>query len=543
MVTPNTNITLLKCPIELDSINQLTFSNATAQYNYFNSLTKLSYDNATYQRKEGVIRFPTSPTGVTYEDLLEYNYCMYQNTSYDDKWFYAYITKITYDNDGMSLIEIETDVFQTWQFDLVYKPSFIEREHVNDDTIGLHTLHEEVETGEYLPIDKYYISYQSDKYDDFYVCVGVTEDILTGSVGIHFYGNVPNGLTYIVVKRSDLYLFFDKYANAGKNSAINCLFVIPGAFVNGGSSFSWTVVDNIHYFTPQSILGSVEVKRIYIPRPTQLGTTTKYNPKNNKLLTAQFNFIMGDNQVGGTAPYYYEYFYDPTSCCFVSDGVLTPGCSIKCYPIAYKLTDRGGGVLEETTGFSEGLMASKLPIGSWNSDVYTNWLTQNGVNIGLQVASSEIQLVSGTMMTASGETALSGASNITSGALGIAQSLGEMYQHSLLPPQVGGNTNSGDIVYASQKSVVKYYRMTIKSEYAKIIDDYFSMYGYKVNSLKTPNITGRSNWNYVKTINCNILGDIPQEDMQKIKGLFNNGITLWHNANTFLDYSQNNNIV
>ena len=152
VVTPNTNITLLKTPFELDSLNQLTFSSKQAQYNYFNSLPKLSYDNATYQRKDGVIAFPTSPTGVTYEDLIQYNYCMYQNESYDDKWFYAYITKVTYDNNGMSYIEIETDVFQTWQFDITYKPSFIDREMLakSDDIIGANTIPENLETGDYV---------------------------------------------------------------------------------------------------------------------------------------------------------------------------------------------------------------------------------------------------------------------------------------------------------------------------------------------------------------------------------------------------------
>ena len=85
-----------------------------------------------------------------------------------------------------------------------------------------------------------------------------------------------------------------------------------------------------------------------------------------------------------------------------------------------------------------------------------------------------------------------------------------------------------------------FYKMSIKQEYAKIIDDFFSMYGYKVNEVKIPNVTGRTNWNYVKTIDANILGDIPQEDLQTIKNMFDNGITLWHNKDTFLDYSQNN---
>ena len=62
-----------------------------------------------------------------------------------------------------------------------------------------------------------------------------------------------------------------------------------------------------------------------------------------------------------------------------------------------------------------------------------------------------------------------------------------------------------------------------------------------LQEVKIPNVTGRTNWNYVKTIDANILGDIPQEDMQKLKDIFNSGVTFWHNPNTFLDYSQSNN--
>ena len=56
---------------------------------------------------------------------------MYQNENFSNKWFYAFITNMTYVNNGMTLIEIATDVFQTWQFDLQYKQSFIEREMIN----------------------------------------------------------------------------------------------------------------------------------------------------------------------------------------------------------------------------------------------------------------------------------------------------------------------------------------------------------------------------------------------------------------------------
>ena len=85
--------------------------------------------------------------------------------------------------------------------------------------------------------------------------------------------------------------------------------------------------------------------------------------------------------------------------------------------------------------------------------------------------------------------------------------------------------------------------MCIKAEYARRVDDFLSVFGYKTMLKKVPNITGRQNWNYVKTVGCNIIGDVPQSDMQEIKGMFDRGTTIWHNASTFMDYSQTNNII
>ena len=120
LVVPTSRIILLKNPIEIDYMNELTFSNATAQYNYFYHLPKLECDNATYQRKDEVVRFPTDPdmNGVTYDDLIEYNYCMYQNDKWSDKCFYAFVKNVTFDNIGMSYIELETDVWQSWMLSL-----------------------------------------------------------------------------------------------------------------------------------------------------------------------------------------------------------------------------------------------------------------------------------------------------------------------------------------------------------------------------------------------------------------------------------------
>lgn len=126
VITPNSEIRLLKVPLSLDNKNQLTFENATAQYNYFSGLGYLELENASYQRKDNVIRYPEH-----IDTILNYNYVMYKNTNYSNKWFYAFISSMRYVNDNMTEISIITDVFQTWQFDINFKSCFVEREMIN----------------------------------------------------------------------------------------------------------------------------------------------------------------------------------------------------------------------------------------------------------------------------------------------------------------------------------------------------------------------------------------------------------------------------
>ena len=534
VIVPQTNIILLKTPMELSDNNQLTWSTLQEQYNYFYSLPKLILEEATYQRKEGEIRFPTNST-TTYEDLLQYNYCMYQNEAYDNKWFYAYITEVKYINDGMSTIKLETDVWNTWWNDITFKQSFVEREHVNDDTVGLHTVPENVETGEYLPATETIMNYGTTYAQPYYLCVGISENLLDSTDYTHQYNRVYSGIQYIVIRdQQSLNNLIKKYDNADKKDAIYCMFMIPGGFLDSGQAISWDTVEDIYYYIIPSSVEATEIANKTISRPTELGiTNNKYTPKNNKLLTEQFIYILINNMSGSVGKFAYEYFNDPTACRFTIDGAITPGCSLLVYPVNYK----------NNTGLSEGIMASKLPICGWNSDVYTNWLTENGINIALSGISSGLQVIGGLGLLASGGGALAGTGMIANSGLSIASTIGQVYQHSLAPRQAEGNTNTGDIRFALNNFYPTILQMTIKEEYASIIDRYFDMYGYKVNSLKLPNIRGRLNWNYVKTIGCNLIGDIPQLDLQKIKNLFDNGITLWHHTNTFLDYSQNNNII
>lgn len=188
----------------------------------------------------------------------------------------------------------------------------------------------------------------------------------------------------------------------------------------------------------------------------------------------------------------------------------------------------------------------------WSADSYINWLTQNAINLPTQILSNLLgtgqNIISSsdnpkTLNTKAGNNAGNVVGTVGNVVTNIAGTIGQFYTASLMPNIQGGNSNIGDVLYSSGRNCFTIRKMQCERRFIEIIDDFFTMYGYKINLVKKPNITGRSNWNYVKTIDCNILGNIPQMDLAEIKEMFDNGVTLWHTTAYFLDYSQTNNII
>lgn len=533
-ITPQGLVYLCKTPLEKDYKNQLTFTNATNQLTYFNSKIFKSAEDFTYIKKDNVItvNFPI-------DEIINCNYLFYKNTGFTSKYYFCFITNMEYVNENATRITFETDVWQTFMFDIVKKPCFVEREHVNDDTIGLHTVPENLETGDFI-INKT-VDYRLNSIGNgMYIVIGLSnlvENFPTPSSSN--YNGIYSGLTYYVLETPTKATQFIKALMEAweydASQSIYCLFIVPRQLFNN-ITISWQ----------QGTIGDNTLDFGLIPSSESANTLTDnltfsindnidgYIPKNNKLFTGQFNYIQATNNCGNTAIYKYEDFINNTPK-FKVQGSLTVGCSIRMDPLNYKVGDPDF-LIENRTIKNYGLMCGKFPTCSWNCDAYTNWLTTNAVN---------------TVSEALGGLVKSGIGVATSNpylaASGIIDSVSTVVEattsHDTIPNQAQGNVNGGDVIASSNNMGFYFYKMCMRKEYAKICDDYFSMFGYKVNTLKIPNITGRTNWNYVKTIGCNFEGDIPQIYLDKIKEIFNTGITLWHNANTMLDYSQSNTIV
>ena len=97
-----------------------------------------------------------------------------------------------------------------------------------------------------------------------------------------------------------------------------------------------------------------------------------------------------------------------------------------------------------------------------------------------------------------------------------------------IPPTIRNLGNNGLFSYGNGITGIYIYYKTIRPEYVRQLTAYFKMFGYKVNRLEIPNLKSRLSYNYIKTADANIIGNIPNNYLNTLQGIFDKGITIWH---------------
>ena len=483
----------------------------------------------------------TISVGFTYSQCLQSNYIVFQNSDYSNKWFFAWIKDVKYVSEASTQITFEVDAWSTWFNDLTITNCFVIREHVNSDGYGEHTIPEGLETGEYISQTSAHFPFGTS-----HIVMGTLVNPRNGTAwdgGCGEYGGIVSGVKYFIFNNTgSLNNALERIASAGNSDSIVSLFYCPD-WITGYSSatFDSNGIAEVPNTDTATYGGGISI-------PLQWTKIGNYTPKNKKLFTYPYCSYIITNNAGGSLELHIEDFHDNGNHVGQTAvyGTCCPGASIRLIPKYYKAHDR---TLSDELNNEYGLTAGKFPIASYPNDAYTNWMTQNSVNMGIQTIGSLLMIAGGSMAVATGGASLLpsilGGGAITSGAMGIANQMNQVYQHSFNPVHADGNTNSGDVTYSKGLLSFSGYFMTIKEEYAKSIDEYFTRFGYKVNRLKTPNITGRQYWNYVQIGTGEEIGKgaVPTKYMDIINQATRNGVTIWHNHANIGNYNLNNSIV
>lgn len=519
-IAPDTDIYLLanvECDKSYDNVKY--FATKNAQHTYMLSKIVKSFTNQSYGRvNKGTFRLFCKA-----DDVYKCNYLMFQNTAFGNKWFYAFINSIEYVSNNTCEVRFTIDLFQTWFLDCTLGQCFVEREHVTDDSIGAHTLNEDVPTGEMITAIEEQLTEFSKQYTyGVEICISDTQLSGIANQPTWFDKPVLSGIFQgskigTTDNSDDLLTFINNVISAGYQSSIIQIFTIPKIFAPSGTD------------------SRVQTTRELPALPTKFGN---YTPLNKRLYSSPFVDYVVYAPTGDKMVLHPELFsdYEHRILTFSGNQSVTP--QIMCIPTNYKIT---GG-----TNKTEGYTLNYGIKGSFLYDAYQAEIASYGVGqIGGNILKWAPRLLSSAGSAAQSISPVIGAEALTygnvssalSGVGSIVGTIGDVLKETHDTSELSG-ASGGSVLWSQQILDTFVQVRQVREEYARIADNYFSMFGYKVCRLKVPNIASRPSWNFVKCSTVAITGAIPADAEELIMSVLKKGVTFW--KTTFGNYTANN---
>lgn len=532
-IEPQTNIKILHdVPLDSAYTHTVVFRSRSAQSNYFADKAKYNLTAQTYQRvKRGYAR-----VGIAAEHLYNCNYMMWQNKAFGDKWFYAFITGVEYVNNTCSQVSFQIDVMQTWYFDAEVGMAYVDRQHSVSDYIGDNTAPEPVPNGN-IKMNWYRKVTDLSKMAYLIAVLNLNKEV-TGYV----YDRVYSGAQiYVAYDSVSVNIIANSYAQQPDN--IVAIYMCPSQFlpIEYQATEGW--IDTDDHAPPLY----VEYDGLKV-----IDTLNGYLPHNCKLYTYPYNYFHVDNGAGAELNLRYEYFGDGKPELLLW-GCFTQPVQINLYPYNYGVHGRPADTHPDVVLNAESLQIANFPMCSWRTDSYQAWVAQNSLPIAAGLGISALGGAISGVASAAG-IAVAASNPVTAGAVagGAAmgalqsglptalQALAQGYQASIAADQCKGNLRSGSANINAGFQTFYAGRASLDYNSARIIDEFFDVYGYAQKRLMKVNRLARPHWTYVKTAGITITGSVPSDDLKAIEAIYDNGITFWRNASEVGNYVLDN---
>jgi hypothetical protein len=474
------------------------------------NLEKLYVANCTYQVKDGYLRVP-----YVADALYKYNYVMYKNAHFTDKYFYAFITKIEYVNENTSYVYLETDVFNTWFYGLNFNQSFIERQHIATD--DFNTLSDSVPTGQL--VEKGSIEYNfSGGY--FVFCSGdITKaDTSTSPTYTFKVSNYSVPCMVLYWDSSDVQEMsqaLQLIANKGWGDRILSATFIP--YIAYSAGINVTSVDSTELGISLPVCTGFDgVQDLHAEISYDFSRLVTHK----KSLTYPYaKIVIMDMTTGQSVELSPEKFDNM----FAEFQIQ---CSISEVP-SYKVIPKNYD--GQFLAYNQALVtrcSTSLPVAN---NTYAKYMMMNGDMNHLKMGFAGLGIL--------GSAIGGNPSGVIGGIHQITNVIAQESQAAKLPNQLTSITDGAQERILFQNGV-KISLFMMDNFHQGVADEYWNMFGYPVRKLSYPLVRmPNKTYNYIKMLSPNITGNgIPQEDMMKIEEIFTKGVTLWHTPASFRQY-------
>lgn len=561
-VAPNSEIRLLSnVPIDSSYRDSFYFSSLSEQITYFNSFLKQSFTQQSYQRvNRGYLRIQQSA-----DTLYDCNYLMFRNTSFGNKWFFAFINAVEYINNSTTQISFTIDSLMTWYFEMTIPQCYIVRQHTYNDEIGANIEPEPFQMGEYTYED--YANLDVSLVTNFKFVVAVSDSDIYPDSYVQKYGNLISGAILYVFDENELQeikTLLDEYV--ATPDEIVSMYCVP----------SWLIDSSEISSDHRYISGASSFRTVTKSAISESDGFDGYIPVNNKLYTYPYNYYHVDNGNGQALSLRYEFFENNAPQFYIRGTILSP-VQVSLNPFNYKgiTTVEGQSVQGVMT---ECISLQNYPQCSWNIDTYKAWLAQNSTPIMLNGIANALKLYTfaPSMFTSAPITESSiikAPSSLGQASMGvfnqtalhkfdipskeefnpkslapasssILDTASSIYQASYLADVCKNSMDIGNINCATGRQTFYGGRVHLNKNEIQHIDSFFSAYGYAYNKIGTPHMgAGRKAFCYVQTKGCVVRGNLPNDDKVMIQNIMDNGIRFWNDKSNVGDLAQENPIL
>lgn len=569
--------------------NTYYFADRTAQSTFFASKILTTATKCYYQRAD----INKVQVEKNYSQLYRCDYLSFINPDYENKRFYAFVTGVTYINDTTTELTYIIDDVQTWLLDCTIPSCFIERQHSITDDIGDSYLYDSLDCGEY--VDRSIQDNISTNTMIVFVCTFNMLDWLENntktapqianrngvfdSVGIYACYSEIGGSYNSTLLGTILSNIYNGVGGVTVDDFIN-IYLYPSIGLTLGASYPATGLDSEKIF----IVGGASGGQVYPGQTTNLLNGASfdpnftdidgYTPKNKKMFQYPYCLLHITNNNGSSLDLKFEKFRDGNGDITQAQarifGTSTSEAKLRIVPEQYL----GEGLNDYD--HEQGLDSGSFPTVAMTGDAFLIYLAQNknrlennynqitlsaASNIG-SAAASDIQKVvqmyssinngtnsaynNGTMTRsdmASGQNTLgAGVSSAISSYAQVKAIESQLKDMAIAPGTASGLSGVG-LSYQNNKKNFTQVVKTIDHEHAKMIDDYYTLYGYPVRALGVPNLKARTGFTYIKTVGCILKGNVPESAKSILESKFDSGLRFWADTTNFGDYSINNSVI